>query len=165
VIIPVYSEGVMRTFVARRLSNEEPRVLYPDDSQPSHALFNIDNVKTGVVFLVEGVFDALKIGDAAVASLGTNLSAYQRDLLRRKGVKTVFLLWDGDPPGRAGATHVAEQLHAARFEVRLSLLPYGKDPASATWDEIQAAILHAIPSRGGAVPIWLTDRLDAARAK
>jgi DNA primase len=165
VIIPVYSEGVMWTFVARGLSNSEPRVLYPEDSKPSRALFNIDNVRGDTVLLVEGVFDALKIGDAAVASFGTSVSAHQRDLLRRKGVKKIVVLWDGDPPGRAGATRVAEQLHAARFDVRLGLLPDGKDPASATWDELQTALLGATPPTTGPIPIWLTDRLDAARAK
>jgi DNA primase len=163
ILIPVYSEGTMWTFAARTiLPDVEPRVLYAEGSHPSRALFNIDNVTTPDVFLVEGVFDALRLRSNAVASLGTNLSAHQRDLLRRKGVKTIIILWDGDPPGRAGAARVAEQLHAARFHVRLALLPNGKDPASATWQELHTAIFQADDVSYPYLSTRLSaDRLDA----
>ncbi len=165
-IIPVYSERVMWTFVARALFDSEPKVLYLEGSQTSHALFNIDNIKTSVVFLVEGVFDALKVGDQAVASLGTNLSAYQRDLLRRKGVTIIFVLWDGDEPGRHGAARIADQLRAARFDVRVALLPPGQDPDSATWEVIHEAVLRAEDVRHPYLSVRLSvDRLDALAPK
>lgn len=166
VVIPVYSEGVMWTFVARSIIGGEPKTLHPPGSHPGHALFGIDRVTSPLIYLVEGIFDAIKIGTDAVASLGTNLSARQRALLRHRGVKAVVLLWDGDEPGRHGAARIADQLHAARFDVRVALLPPGHDPASADWDTIYTAVEEALPVHGNYLSEVLSaDRLDAAAPK
>lgn len=167
VIIPVYSEGTMWTFIARSiLPGVEPKVLHPQGAKPGHALFNIDNIQTGVVFLVEGVFDALRLRTNTVASLGTNLSAHQRDLLRRKGVETVIILWDGDEPGRHGAARIADQLRAAMFNVQVALLPDGQDPASASWQDLHTAIHEANAIHYPPLSARLSaDRLDARAPK
>lgn len=158
VIVPVYSSGVMQTFVARTVIGAPLKVLHPDDAHPSRALFNIENVGGPTVWLVEGVFDALRFSNA-VASLGTNLSAQQRDLLRSKGIKKVLVLWDGDEPGRHGASHIADQLLAARFEVRVALLPPGEDPASASEQAIALSVDKARPPS----TTYLSERLSASR--
>lgn len=160
VIIPVYSSGAMQTFVARTVIDADLKVLHPDDAHPSQALFNIDNITGKSVVLVEGVFDVLRIAASqAVASLGTNLSAQQRDLLRSKGIKRVLVLWDGDEPGRHGASHIADQLLAARFDVRVALLRPGEDPASARGYAIQSAIDKATTPSS----TYLSERLSASR--
>lgn len=158
VIVPVYSSGVMQTFVARTVIGAPLKVLNADDAHPSRALFNIENVRGPTVWLVEGVFDALRFSNA-VASLGTNLSAQQRDLLRSKGIKKVLVLWDGDEPGRHGASHIADQLLAARFEVRVALLPPGDDPASASEQAIALSVDKASPPS----TTYLSERLSASR--
>jgi DNA primase len=77
-------------------------------------------------------------------------------------VKSIIVLWDGDEPGRHGAARIADQLRAARFDVKVALLPAGQDPASASWDVIHEAVLQAEDSRHPYLSARLSaDRLDA----
>jgi DNA primase len=165
VIIPIYTEGVLRTVVARTIGNVEPKTRHPAGAQPSRALFNIDVIDSKSVIMVEGVFDALRLlqlSGNVVATLGTNLSAHQRQLLREHGVQEVFLMWDGDPPGRANAARVAAELQAAMFHVKHCSLPEGVDPGSASWDTMTDAVLSATEAEPTYISTKLArDRLDA----
>jgi len=160
VVVPVFTKRLLRTFVARSIvGGVEPKVLRPEQNgQQIPALFGIDDLKSSTVFLVEGVFDAMRIGDHAVATLGTNLSPEQRDLLRQAGVHDVVLLWDGDDAGRIGSARVADQLSAAMFNVKVALLPPGQDPASASWETLISAIDQAEPNGS-----YLSNKLSLSR--
>lgn len=160
VIVPVRTNGILYTFVARTVVDDEKRVLYPKGARPSHALFGYDQLDPTVVrpTLVEGVFDALRLGSGALATLGTNFSVEQRDLLVRKNIRHVLLLWDGDEPGRHGAAIMASRLQAAGFDVRVALLPEGIDPASASVDQIATAMHNRRPPES-----YLSEHLNAKR--
>ncbi len=144
VIVPVRSNGILWTFVARAIGDRVPKVLHPVGAQPKRALFGIDRLSTeGTAIITEGVFDAIKVGDAAVATLGTNVTPHQRDLLRDKGVKRVIFLFDGDQAGRDGYLRAAEPMLAAGFAVKVAFLDEGLDPDTAPFEHINWAILHA----------------------
>ena len=165
VIIPVYSKGVLHTIVARSVGTVEPKTRHPAGATPGHALFNIDHINGEQVVMVEGVFDALciqQVNKNVVATLGTNLSAHQRGLLRDAGVKMVYLMWDGDAAGRTGMARVAHELQSAMFHVKECVLPEGVDPGSASWDAISEAIMRSEPPDPAYISSVLTrDRLDA----
>ena len=143
VIVPVRSKGVLWTFVARAIGNIEPKVLHPVGAQPRRALFGIDRLDSTTAIITEGVFDAIKVGDSAVATLGTNLTPYQRDLLHSKGVTSVIFLWDGDEAGRSGVYRAVEPMQAAGFAVKVAFLDEGEDPDTAPFFMIEKAILSA----------------------
>jgi DNA primase len=149
VVIPIYLDHEPRAWVARMIhSGVEPKVLTPAGAKMSHLLFNLDRVRDlgrEEAILVEGVFDALALPDEAVATLGAKLSPTQRHLLRRAGLKRVYLMWDPDAAGRAGMARASGELAAAGFDVFVASLPPGVDPAEASSVDIRRALQNARP--------------------
>ncbi|MDR1309450.1 MAG: DNA primase [Deltaproteobacteria bacterium] len=87
----------------------------------------------GVVFLVEGYFDAISMhagGVKAVAAvMGTALTQFQVNLLR--GVaREVLLVFDGDSAGMEAAKRALPLLYNADLDGRVIILPGGHDPDS-----------------------------------
>jgi DNA primase len=156
IIIPVKTNDVLWTFVARSVVDATPKVLHPVGAQPLRALFGLDQFQeSNKVIVVEGAFDALRLQGRAVATLGTNFSQHQRQLLHDRGITEIILLWDGDEVGRHAAALVAGQLISTGFTVAIALLPEGRDPASATTDEINQA------GQSATLPSFLSQKLLA----
>ena len=93
-----YSKKFPKSEKAKRNSR---KVLYPLDSLTSMLLFNYDFVKqnTKILFVVEGVFDVLRIklhGFDAVGYLGSYISEYQAEMISEKNPKEVVFLPDSD---------------------------------------------------------------------
>lgn len=59
-----------------------------------HILFNYDNAQDDFVVLVEGVFDAVRLGDGACATFGTSFMREQ--LYWLKDFKRIFMLYDDE---------------------------------------------------------------------
>jgi len=119
-------------------------VLMPKHSQAAAALFNHDHVEPPRCVLVEGVFDALRLPNLAIATLGAHLTAQQRRALKRLRYTQVILMRDGDTTGRNAALQEALELVAARFEeVMIATLPDGVDPGSATEEQLDEALANA----------------------
>jgi DNA primase len=72
----------------------------------------------------------------------------QRDLLRRRGIKRVIIMFDPDEAGRKGARRAASELVAAGFEVEVAQLPEGTDPGSSDTLALERAIASATPIDG-----------------
>jgi DNA primase len=149
VIVPVIMHGQLMTFVARAISRErQPKYRSPVGADNSRALFNLERlVGREDVVLVEGVFDALRIPDMAVATLGTHLSQAQRTLLIRAGIQRVILCWDEDDTGLPQAYETARALRG-RIEVLQAALPEGADPGHLSVEALRAAIQDARPPAG-----------------
>lgn len=149
VIIPVVLYGQLMTFIARAVSQEQrPKYRSPPDANNSRVLFNLERVAgRETVVLVEGAFDALRIPDQAVATLGTHLSQAQRTLLLRAGVRRVVICWDEDDTGLPQAYAAARALRG-RMEVLQAALPEGADPGQLSVAELQEAIRAARPPVG-----------------
>jgi DNA primase len=99
VIIPIYMNNRMLGFVGRDVTGYA-QIPYLNSSPESsikdvkHCLYNMDNVLRKTVVIVEGIFDAWRIGDGAVATLGVKYTHEQLLLLR--GMKKAFVLFDAD---------------------------------------------------------------------
>jgi DNA primase len=149
VIVPVIMHGQLMTFVARAISRErQPKYRSPEGADNSRALFNLERLAgREEVVLVEGVFDALRIPDMAVATLGTHLSQAQRTLLIRAGVQRVVICWDEDDTGLPQAYEAARALRG-QIEVLQAALPEGTDPGRLSVEALHAAIQEARPPTG-----------------
>ena len=83
------------------------------------------------VVLVEGNMDVISLHQAgfenAVAALGTSFTDEQAKLLSRY-TKEIILLMDSDAAGQKAAKRAGEILQNTGLEVRVLLLPDGKDP-------------------------------------
>lgn len=158
VVVPVTTEGRLRTWVARTWLSPggawaDPKVLNAPNSLAGRALFNYDNDRgnnmwpTGpvepCVILTESVFDSMSLERRhfwAMSTLGAHITDDQRRLLKRKGIKRVVLMRDGDLAGRSAAKVEAQELRAAFFKVAIANLPDTVDPASATDKQIVTAL-------------------------
>ena len=154
IIIPVYTNKELKTFVARAIGDLEPKVLTPPNSKAAEALFGYDMryEESKTLIIVEGVFDALRvltvlngIPTNVVATLGAHMTDQQRRLVIQTEAKTVILMRDNDEAGMKASVREARELRAAMMNVHIAVLPPGKDPGDSTNDEIIAAINDSIP--------------------
>lgn len=87
--------------------------------------------KLDLVYMVEGYTDVVAMHQCGienvVANSGTALSVYQIKLLRRF-TSNIVLLYDGDAAGQHAALRGTDMLLAEGMNVKILLLPDGKDP-------------------------------------
>jgi len=112
VTIPVHSpDGIPVGFVGRSVEGKEfkntPKL------PKSKTLFNLHRVKSSSkVYVVESSFDAIRldqVGMPAVATLGSNVSNFQIELLR-KYFNNIFVIADNDEAGGNMKERVVEKL-------------------------------------------------------
>lgn len=104
--------------------------------QKDHALYGIYQAKKAIakfdlVYMVEGYTDVVSMHQCGienvVANSGTALSVYQIKLLRRF-TSNIVLLYDGDEAGQHAALRGTDMLLSEGMNVKVLLLPDGKDP-------------------------------------
>lgn len=96
-------------------------------------LYNIDNANDTIV-VVEGIFDAWRIGAGAVATLGTSFSSEQVLLIANKKPERIFIMLDSDAYDTA--KKLAGQL--AHFVKYVEILKLNEgDPDDMTDEEAQ----------------------------
>ena len=87
--------------------------------------------KFDLVYMVEGYTDVVAMHQCGienvVANSGTALSTYQIKLLRRF-TSNIVLLYDGDAAGQHAALRGTDMLLSEGMNVKVLLLPEGKDP-------------------------------------
>lgn len=99
IIIPVTLNHRMVAFVGRDITGKS-EMAYKNSSEENsirdvkQCLYNMDSVLLEKAVVVEGIFDAWRIGDGAVATFGTKYTKEQVRLL--KGLKQVFIMFDAD---------------------------------------------------------------------
>ncbi len=156
-IVPVVTQGAMRTWVGRTwLPDEKKKVLMPPGSQAERALFGYDSVffhskamgKANPI-LVEGVLDVIRLWELGyrevLATLGAHITELQRALVKRLKPKHVILLRDGDDAGRKAAIKEGRELAYDMLNVSIASLPEGTDPCSADAKDIRRALDEARP--------------------
>ncbi|HEX2721619.1 MAG TPA: toprim domain-containing protein, partial [Gemmatimonadaceae bacterium] len=128
-------------FGGRILGPGEPKYLNSPESpvfSKGKLLYGLNRSRNAIrradrALVVEGYFDALRVMSAGigevVAPLGTALTETQVGLLR-KYTRTVFLLYDSDPPGLKATFRAGDELLRQGFSVRVVTLPPGEDPDS-----------------------------------
>ena len=165
-LFPIHDlRGRVVGFGGRLLGPGEPKYLNSPESPVFHkggTLYNLHAAKNhirkeGVVILVEGYFDVLRLVMAGiehvVAPLGTALTAEQAVLLKRFAPQAVLLL-DSDMAGLKATFRAADELLRHEVRVRVATMPEGEDP-------------DTLVQRGGAEALGpiLRDALDVMERK
>jgi len=95
--------------------------------------------RSGRLLIVEGYTDVMTAHQAgwpdAVAVLGTSTTEEHGALIRRTGARQVVLAFDGDEAGRKATTRALAGLLALPLELRVAVLPEGRDPGDLLTDE------------------------------
>lgn len=152
VIMPVYFDGKYAFWQARYPVNGEipeffhdgrrkPKYYIPAGAKKSLVLYNMDRaIHTDTIVLVEGIFDAVRIGDSGVAMFGKKPSGRQANrLYAMASDKRVVWIPDQDDEEavEAARTYTERWNMAGAFEggAHMLTLPDG-DPAEYTREEI-----------------------------
>lgn len=99
IIIPFLLRGRIVSFTARDITGKAElryRHLPNERSIVSRrdTFYNIDNIKGRTVIVVEGPVDVWRIGDGAIAGMGTEVTNGQINQLLKRGIKNIFVLFD-----------------------------------------------------------------------
>jgi hypothetical protein len=146
-VFPVYQQNRLDLWQARYIGkcletdrHGKPKSKYwtGPGTQKSSVLYNLDQAQTQpLVVLVEGVFDAIRVGPAGVAMFGKKPSTTQQRMLHalwRRG--TLFWIPDQDDPGAFDiAMGFIDQWNANGWfagGAHAVTLPAGTDPADCT---------------------------------
>ena len=156
VMFPIYdTRGDPVGFGARQLDGEPPKYLNTSETQIYHKsslLYGLnlakgEIVRQGEAVVVEGYTDVIAFHQAdlpvAVATCGTALGEEHLDLLRRF-TERVVLAFDADEAGAGAALRGFEKSVPGDLDLRVALLPEGRDPAEIVAMGERAILLKAI---------------------
>ncbi len=147
IICPVGESFTSRTIIKKQL----PKYLNPVCPFQSHLLLGWPQIqKGGDLVLVEGPLDAIKMsqnGFNALALGGKVLHPEQIRMLTTLPSDTTITIML-DPEEKKAPLEVAKQLVFVFEGVYISTLPIGKDPGSATREQIEKAVDNAVIFQG-----------------
>lgn len=111
VVIPIYCDGILISWTARSVTDTDPRYLICPKNKEAMSNRSVlygwqYGMKMAVV--VEGIFDAWRLGPGAVATMGLGFSPEQVELLST--LNKVYILFDNDKPARKRSMDMAERL-------------------------------------------------------
>lgn len=102
---------------------------------------------THQILVVEGYTDVMAAHQAgwknAVAVLGTATTDEHAALIRRSGARSVVLVFDGDAAGRKASQRALMGLLRLPVELRVAVLPEGRDPGDLLVDPADAEVFRA----------------------
>ena len=140
VIIPIADErGRIVGFGGRALGDVQPKYLNTAETpvfNKRRLLFGLDRAHRaiaheGCAVVVEGYMDAIAAWEAGaenvVATLGTSFTEEHAALLLRRAPRIVFC-YDSDAAGQEATLRALAAVRGRAAEVRVLLLPDGKDP-------------------------------------
>ncbi len=153
--------GRLVGFGGRVLDDSKPKYLNTPETdafRKGELLYGLDKARTGLgrgdgspdteLIVVEGYMDVITMHQygftGAVASLGTALTAEHATLLERLGARSISLMFDRDEAGLKAMLSGLDQVLGAKFRVRATSVPSGKDPADALLAGDTAGIRQAL---------------------
>jgi DNA primase len=141
VIIPIVYQGKIVGYQGRAiLPKLEPKYRFNEGFTASHFLFNFDRaVSSDVVVIMEGVFDAFRSIENAVALFTNQMSVWQKTLIVRAGWKRAIVMLDRDE--REAALKIKKSL-GPLLPTKVAHIT-SKDPGSATPQQLRDAIRTA----------------------
>jgi DNA primase len=173
VMFPIYDlRGDAVGFGARVLDGDGPKYLNTPETaiyHKSRLLYGLNWAKSDIVrrdtsVVVEGYTDVIAMHNAdmpiAVATCGTALGEDHLDLLRRFSERVV-LAFDADEAGAGAALRGFERSVPGDLDLRVAVLPEGKDPADVVADGAIDALKRAVAE---SLPL-LQVRIDAELAR
>jgi len=133
IIIPFLLRGRIVSFTARDITGHaEPKYRHlPNDRSivsRRNTFYNIDNVRGNTVIIVEGPVDAWRIGDGAIAAMGTEITDGQISQLLGRGIKNIFVLLD--PGAETIANNLGNKLGGVFNHVEVVDLIDEEDPGA-----------------------------------
>ena len=139
IMIPIFVGGIMCSYQGRTIvKGIEPRykACHREKELIDHRelLYDMDNARDDTVMVVEGVTDAWRLGDGAVATFGTSLSKTSPQIMLLKGFRRAFVIFDAEPKAQAKGRWLADQLSALGLEAVNVRLKAG-DPGGMTPDQ------------------------------
>ena len=145
IIIPIIQGRRLVGWQGRLVGEADPRCPKYFTSprlQKNRILFNLDRAILGnLAVLVEGVFDAMRVGAPGMAMFGKNLSAMQMELLKLTFSQTGGCIVLLDPDAGDEADRLAAKLIEAKIfprgVVAAPLPEGGPDPAECTTTEMR----------------------------
>jgi DNA primase len=161
VMFPIFDlRGDPIGFGARLLDGDGPKYLNSPETpiyHKSRLLYGLnwaksDIVRSDLAVVVEGYTDVIALHRAglggAVATCGTALGAEHLDLLRRFSERVV-LMFDSDEAGVAASLRGFERSVPGDLDLRVALLPPGRDPADVVdagdLDVLRDAVTGSVP--------------------
>ena len=102
---------------------------------PKGLIYNIES-EIDTVILVEGVFDAMRIGHGCGAISGTEFDDRQIKEIVDYNIKQVFLLFDNDAAGKQAAEKYGNALNPFVETYILTLPEYASDPGELTNEDV-----------------------------
>lgn len=154
ITIPVRSmQGELRGVIKRFLDKDvKIRYRYPKGMKKSRQLFGSWMVRGETVFIVEGSLDAIAChqnGVEAVSILGSKVSDFQVEELKRLGCPNIVLFLDNDKAGLEGTDYSYEKLwpHVGDWILKLSVVTnryYNgcKDPGEMSQLDLKRVARH-----------------------
>lgn len=150
--------GRLVGFGGRVLDDSKPKYLNTPETEAfrkGELLYGLEKARSalkdktnGELVVVEGYMDVITMHQygftGAVASLGTALTAEHATLLERLGVHSLIMMFDHDEAGLKATLNGLDQVLGAKFRVRATSVPSGKDPADALSAGDEAGIRHAL---------------------
>jgi DNA primase len=131
IIIPVIQNNEVVNYLGRDITGKQSRYKnYPNEKVVvpiKQCMYNIDNIYSDKIIIVEGVFDVWRLGDNAVATLGTGFTIPQIRTLMFKPIREVYIMYDKEADGHAEA--LAHLISPLVEKVEVVTLEKVKDPA------------------------------------
>lgn len=129
VILPFYMGGKLRYYNARKVIGTGPRYRNPDKDitglGKEFIIFNYDALNTyKSVFVCEGAFNALTMGERGIATMGKHISRYQLNMFIKSPCERFIILLD--PDAKSEAIKLALELVPFK-RVKVVILPENKD--------------------------------------
>jgi hypothetical protein len=152
-VFPVRMDGAVVYYQARTIGDADPKTLNPSsyeaEATASEVLFGYDSARgEGHVVVVEGVFDALRVGPHAVALLGKTASPAKVERLRRMSATRYTVYLDCGEEERREARRLASLL-SEWAPTYVAEPPEGEDPGSLGPERNAAVIALASPAVPG----------------
>lgn len=141
-IFPVHFRGIIIGYQARRLTEHGPKYRnIHGQGAFAQVLYNWGVARQyDTIVIVEGIFDVIRVGLNAVATMGTYLSPWRVDLINALHPKKVIIMLDGD--AFVKAYKVSRKIFKT-IKVLGVKLPPDKDPAKLSRGIIQGLLTNA----------------------
>lgn len=118
----------------------EPKYLNAEGIDKSSTVFNLHNQSKNQkkVYIVEGVFSAIRAGKDVISIYGSAPSDIQIDLIKSYNFKEIYCCLDGDKAGIIGNNKLSKMLfNRTNSDIYTVKLPEEKDPADLGEDKFK----------------------------
>lgn len=119
-------------YQGRTYLNQPNKYLNPDGIDKTNIVFNLHNQNKNQkrIYVVEGIFSAIRAGKDAVSILGSSVSPVQIEKISNYEFEEIYCCLDGDSAGQLGNINLANELLSnTNSDIYIVKLPEKIDPA------------------------------------